>query len=146
MSSQDSLLTRIALGSRPRRRVDLDGRAVADLHASILKCLQRLVSTRAGASKALPDYGLPELDPTADGFSSQVSDFSRRLTATIEHYEPRLRDVLVTENRAGSSDRAQDLFTLKLDVKGRVSIPGSRHKLRLVASISADGRVNVTSS
>ncbi|NLP60851.1 type VI secretion system baseplate subunit TssE [Paraburkholderia sacchari] len=71
-----------------------------------LECLsvqqngQRILNTRAGALKHLPDYGLPDLTNIYKALPASAHQLRDQMEATLLKYEPRIRsiDVVILEN------------------------------------------------
>lgn len=140
MTSNDAILRRIATRSRPRRAFEQGSGSLIDLERSILLNLQRLFACRAGAAPALPDYGLPFLDHNEDGFAEAVRRFCDQLSRTIARYEPRVTDVRVAPRRLDPGAVDSDPLHLTLEIKARIAAAGARHRTRLFARFSPDGR------
>lgn len=143
MSSNDALLRRIATRSRPHRALERGSGSLMDLEQSIVWNLQRLLSCRAGAAPALPDYGLPALDRSEDGFAEEVRRFCEALTRAIARYEPRVADVRVTPRHIGQGEIDADPMHLTLEIKSRIVAAGPRHKRSVLATFTPDGRCSV---
>lgn len=143
MSTNDSLLRRIATRSGPRRDHHTGAGSVAELEVSVMRNLQRILRSRVGTAAACPEYGLPEFDHVADGYTEQAKRFAAGIKRTIELYEPRVTDVRVLTPRLEERLKAEDPLTLRLEIKARLAIPGTRHRARFQATLSADGRMHL---
>jgi type VI secretion system protein len=71
-----------------------------DLHDDqTLECLsvqqnvQRILNTRAGALKHLPDYGLPDMTNIYKALPSSAHALRQQMEATLLKYEPRIRAI-----------------------------------------------------
>ena len=145
MSTNESLLRRIALRAGPRRELHTGAGSIAELEASVMRNLQRILRSRVGIAPACPEYGLPEFDYVADGYTEQARRFAEGIKRTIELYEPRVTDVRVITPRLEERLRAEDPMTLRVEIKARLHVPGTRHRAKFSATLSADGRVNLHS-
>jgi type VI secretion system protein len=67
---------------------------------SVQKNVQRILNTRAGALKHLPDYGLPDLTNIYRALPASAHVLREQMEATLLKYEPRIRsiDVEILEN------------------------------------------------
>lgn len=77
----------------------IDGEALAQHDDRTLEILsvqaniRRILNTRAGALKHVPDYGLPDLTDIYRNLPASVHDLRNRMEATLLRFEPRLRSV-----------------------------------------------------
>ncbi|PEH73897.1 type VI secretion system baseplate subunit TssE [Edwardsiella tarda] len=63
---------------------------------SVLDNMQRILNTRAGSLKHLPDYGLPDMTTVLQGMPGTAHQLMRVLSGVLLKYEPRLKRVDVT--------------------------------------------------
>lgn len=143
MSTNDSLLRRIATRSGPRRDHHTGAGSIAELEASVMRNLQRILRSRVGTAPACPEYGLPEFDYVADGYTEQAKRFAAGIKRTIELYEPRVTDVRVLTPRLEERLEAEEPLTLRVEIKARLQVPGTRHRARFQATLSSDGRMRL---
>lgn len=68
---------------------------------SVLANIRRILNTRAGALKHVPDYGLPDLTNVYRNLPASVNDLRNQMEGTLLKFEPRLRSVgiEINENR-----------------------------------------------
>lgn len=77
----------------------IDGEALADHNDNTLEILsvqaniRRILNTRAGALKHIPDYGLPDLTEVYKNLPASVHDLRAQVENTLLKFEPRLRSV-----------------------------------------------------
>ncbi|GLU33518.1 type VI secretion system baseplate subunit TssE [Trinickia caryophylli] len=84
----------------------IDGEPLANYDDGTLECMsirrnvQRILDTRAGSLKHLPDYGLPDLTNIYKALPSSAHILKQQMEATLLKYEPRIRaiDVEILEN------------------------------------------------
>lgn len=84
----------------------IDGESIATYDDRTLEILSvqrnvhRILNTRAGAVKHLPQYGLPDLSHVYRALPASASQLQAQLEATLLAYEPRIRavDVEVLSN------------------------------------------------
>ncbi|MBF5014506.1 type VI secretion system baseplate subunit TssE [Burkholderia pseudomultivorans] len=67
---------------------------------SVQHNVRRILNTRAGALKHLPDYGLPDLTSIYKALPASAHLLKSQMEATLLKYEPRIRaiDVEILEN------------------------------------------------
>ncbi|WP_213303612.1 type VI secretion system baseplate subunit TssE [Paraburkholderia sacchari] len=67
---------------------------------SVQQNVQRILNTRAGVLKHLPDYGLPDLTNIYKALPASAHQLRDQMEATLLKYEPRMRsiDVMILEN------------------------------------------------
>ncbi|KPN73324.1 MULTISPECIES: type VI secretion system baseplate subunit TssE [Neisseria] len=84
-----------------------DGQRMEDLPdslqlvKSVLDNMQRILNTRSGALKHIPDYGIPDLSMVYKNLPSSAKDLRSHMYATLLKYEPRLTglDIKLTESK-----------------------------------------------
>ncbi len=118
-----------------------EGRRTSDdmeaLEASILAHLRRMLNSRQGHAPVALDYGMPDLSEALRTFPSSISTVEQAVRASIEKYEPRLRDVSV---RFVESD--QDILTLSFEIRARL-VRDRSLGLQVSTRIGPDGRVEL---
>jgi type VI secretion system protein len=60
---------------------------------SVQHNVQRILNTRAGALKHLPDYGLPDLTNIYKALPASAHLLKDRMESTLLKYEPRIRSI-----------------------------------------------------
>ncbi len=79
--------------------------SVETLLQSVLDHLKRILATRRGTVPIAPDYGTLEFSNLPGNFiSPETEEIQETIRSTIEKYEPRLRDVIVTFDGSSDSD------------------------------------------
>ncbi|MWM31794.1 type VI secretion system baseplate subunit TssE, partial [Escherichia coli] len=63
---------------------------------SVLDNMQRILNTRAGSLKHLPDYGLPDMTTVLQGMPGTAHQLMLVLSDVLLKYEPRIKRVDVT--------------------------------------------------
>lgn len=63
---------------------------------SVQQNVQRILNTRAGALKHLPDYGLPDLTNIYMALPASAHQLRDQMQATLLKYEPRIRSIDVS--------------------------------------------------
>ena len=84
-----------------------DGLPIDDLPGSfqlvrsVLDNIQRILNSRSGSLKHLPDYGIPDLSMVYKNLPSSAHDLRYFMRKTLLKYEPRLRnlDIHLTESK-----------------------------------------------
>lgn len=78
---------------------------------SVLDNMQRILNSRAGTLKHLPDYGLPDMTRILQGMPGTAHELMGILSAVLLKYEPRLKKitvVLLEQNAPGELRYAID--------------------------------------
>jgi type VI secretion system protein len=70
---------------------DFDDRTLEVL--SVQQNVRRILNTRAGALKHLPDYGLPDLTNIYKALPASSQALKEQMEATLVKYEPRIRAI-----------------------------------------------------
>jgi len=65
---------------------------------SVLDNMQRILNTRAGSLKHLPDYGLPDMNKMLQGMPGTAHEIISILSKVLLTYEPRLKAIKVSMN------------------------------------------------
>lgn len=60
---------------------------------SVQANIRRILNTRAGALKHVPDYGLPDLTSVYRNLPASVHDLRNQMESVLLKFEPRLRSV-----------------------------------------------------
>lgn len=60
---------------------------------SVQQNIQRILNTRAGVLKHLPDYGLPDLTNIYKALPASAHVLKQQMEATLLKYEPRIRSI-----------------------------------------------------
>jgi len=60
---------------------------------SVQANIRRILNTRAGALKHVPDYGLPDLTDVYKNLPASVHDLRNQMESALLKFEPRLRSV-----------------------------------------------------
>ena len=77
----------------------IDGESLSDFDDRTLEVLsvqqnvRRILNTRAGALKHLPDYGLPDLTNIYKALPASSQALKEQMEATLLKYEPRIRSI-----------------------------------------------------
>ncbi len=118
-----------------------EGRRASDdleaLEASILAHLRRMLNSRQGHALAALDYGMPDLSEALRTYPSSISSVEQAIRASIEKYEPRLRDVSV---RFVESEH--DVLTLSFQIRGRL-VRDRNLGLQVSTRIGPDGGIEL---
>ena len=140
MAREASLLERIAAGDEPA-----GGRYQASatedpeaLMQAVQRNLNRLLNARHGMSECAPDYGLPALSDLVVGSADYLARVQDAIRTAIEKYEPRLRQVRVTQ-QTGEGDQRKLAFRVDAILVGR----SGQHRVWYSTAIAPTGQFNV---
>jgi type VI secretion system protein len=88
---------------------------------SVMENLRRILNTRAGSLKHLPDYGLPDMTNIYKALPSSAHLLKAQMEATLLAYEPRIRSIdLEVEEQADPGLTISYVMTCKLKKAGLV--------------------------
>ncbi|WP_369311344.1 type VI secretion system baseplate subunit TssE [Providencia rettgeri] len=102
--SQPSLyemLTGYFSGGLPIDTVDANEQVII----SVMENIRRILNSRAGSIKHLPDYGLPDMSKMIQGLPGTAHNIMEVLSTTLLKYEPRIKTlslVLLPQETFGS--------------------------------------------
>jgi type VI secretion system protein len=86
--------------------------------ASILASLHRVLNSRRGSRRHLPDFGLPDLGEVYRGAPESYELLAQAIKEAVEKYEPRLTRVRVTREPS-EADPTQLRFLLTAQLASR---------------------------
>ena len=88
---------------------------------SVMENLRRILNTRAGSLKHLPDYGLPDMTNIYKALPASAHLLKAQMEATLLAYEPRIRSIdLEVKERADPGLTISYVMTCKLKKAGLV--------------------------
>ena len=136
MPGSRTLLERLAdPRAEAQRTTRLDTEALAD---SVLHHLYRLLNTRQGAALSVPDYGVPEFSELIHSFPEAISELIRAMKRSIEHYEPRLREVHIKHVPVEN-----ELLMLRFEITARLVADDRAQPLWFETTIDSTGNAKV---
>jgi type VI secretion system protein len=134
-----SLLTRLAHAADPHNTERYTWRD-SDLETAIARHIKDILSTRAGSAPSCPDYGLIEVSEMLYEFPEAIGIMQRSIKNTIQHYEPRLKNIQVRHVKSDGNPMTQFEF----EITGQVHLPdGRRQSLRFATNVNGNGSVQV---
>lgn len=107
---------------------------------SIIAHLQQLLNTRQGDAPAAQGYGIVDFADLVHGFPAAVQQLARGIRATIQEFEPRLRNVTV---RQVPDD---DGLALRFEIAAQLSHPrtaSANRTLRLSSTVRPGGQIEI---
>ena len=107
--------------------------------ASVSAHLAKMLSTRAGSVRTLPDYGLPDLNDMRLSLHDSLNQARVAIENFIEAYEPRLSKV-----RVYPGPRDDDRLRLSFSIEGQLEIDGFKRQVSFAASLDGSGQVKVS--
>ncbi|EMH1105881.1 TPA: type VI secretion system baseplate subunit TssE [Proteus mirabilis] len=99
---------------------------------SVMDNIRRILNSRAGTIKHLPDYGLPDMSKIIQGLPGSSHKVMAVLSATLLKYEPRIKSVslgILPDNEFGKLHYSLDI---ELHEQGLI---------RYGTEFSSDGRI-----
>ena len=121
------------------RRIDRSTELNASLLAdSVLSNLRRMLNTRQGLALTVPDYGLPDMTDMVHLFPEAVDICRRSIRQSIEKYEPRLKNVIVT-----SAIDEDDPFNLRFEIRAQLVTDRVTTPIQFFTTLDASGQADV---
>lgn len=108
------------------------------LMRSILRNMNRILNSRAGQFPAQPDYGIPSPSEIAHAYPDSVKVVQRRMRECIEKYEPRLKDVQVTQIESDEQKLA-----LRFQIAARLATTTEQRQVKFDTVIEASGHIEM---
>jgi len=108
-----------------------------DVVESIGENLRVLLNTKTGSSATVPDFGMADFTDIVHDVPGSVTKIQDSIRATIQAYEPRLRNVVVR------FVPGEDPLRLNFEVSARLA-DDKRRSVRFETSLEAGGRFAVT--
>jgi type VI secretion system protein len=135
MPDPRTLLERLS-DPQTERTIRVDTPALTE---SVMRNLHRILNSRRGGARTVPDYGLPDLADVVHSFPDVIVELSRIIKECIERYEPRLRNVRVTF----VPDEA-DLLILRFHIAAELAAAsGERQRISFESTISSSGKATI---
>ena len=91
-----------------------------ELQESIVHHLRVLLNTRRGEGVTVPDFGLVDFTDLAHQFPAAVQTLQQSIRATLQQYEPRLKNVVVRHTQH------DDPLVLRFEISGQLAERGAR--------------------
>lgn len=88
---------------------------------SVMDSIQRILNTRAGSLKHLPDYGLPDLSMIYQHLPASANELKKEISRVLLAYEPRLKSIEVEIRPPDEGMVLKYMLTCHLKQKGLVS-------------------------
>lgn len=131
-----------SLLERLRHPGDVHGRGGDSLEAlaeSVLRHLRKMLNTRQGSSRTVPDYGIPDLGELVRAFPVTRQELENGIRSSIEKYEPRLQDVTVR-----FAENEDDILTLAFEITARIVTSDEEAGVWFVTRIDPDGHLEIS--
>jgi type VI secretion system protein len=111
-----------------------------DTAAAIIRHLKTMLSTRHGSSLTCPDYGVPDVTHLMSDATEAVAAIQRGVKASIQLYEPRLKNVQIRHVQTSVQGQASMLF----EISGHIVLSdGRRQAVRIGTSMDEHGNVEL---
>jgi len=120
---------------RVDRSTELNTSILAD---SVLMNLKRMLNTRQGLALTVPDYGLPDMTDMVHLFPEAVDICRRSIRQSIEKYEPRLKNVVVT-----SAIDGDEPFNLRFEIRAQLVTEKEARPIQFFTTLDASGQADV---
>jgi type VI secretion system protein len=108
------------------------------IYQSIANNLSRILSTNAGSSETVEDYGRPDLNNADLSLKDSIELIENSLEKCVKKYEPRLYNT-----RIGISRSSLKMNKMDIHVEGFLLVEGKSHKVNFKADLLSNGKVKV---
>ena len=112
------------------------------LRESVVRHLERLLNTRAGAVPIDHDYGLPDMSNIAGSFALGTTEsLSEAILRQVVRYEPRLKNP-----RMAVEQERRDVITLRFELRGQLAserADAPDQTFVMILRVNSSGRVFV---
>ena len=134
-----SLLTRLERAADPTN-VERHTWKAEDTATAVMNHLRQMLATRAGSSLTCPDYGVPDISGMLHDIIEAGAMLQRQLKASLQAYEPRIKNVQVRMIRGDVAGAHGLLF----EVSGHIILDdGRRQPVRFGTQLNDKGRIDV---
>lgn len=136
---------RAARGATASTEIPLPGRGLlsrlshggsTDEVESVLEHLRALLNTRQGEAPCAPGFGVLDLSDVVHSFPAAYTQLAQAIRATIQEYEPRLRNVTVRHI-------PDDGLTLRFEIAAQIAGPRGNRGVRFATTVRPGGRYDV---
>ncbi|MBI6752249.1 type VI secretion system baseplate subunit TssE [Pseudomonas syringae] len=134
MNPKGSLFQRLAGDVPQQQSFDKEEQLMMLISAHLTKML----GTRVGSVKMLPDYGLPDLNNMGLSLDDTLRHSRMIIEKMIRTYEPRLFDVHVTVEEYGGC-----LLRRTFSIGAALDIAGVKKSIRFSAMLGGDGKISI---
>lgn len=102
--------------------------------------LRNMLNTRQGSCLTCPDYGIAELSEITHDFPEAIGIMQRSIKASIQAYEPRLKNVQVRHLKRADGNR----MVLEFEITGQIVLPdGRKQAVRMSTSMDEVGNLKL---
>lgn len=112
-----------------------------DQAGAVIRHLKQMLTTRQGGSLTCPDYGVPDVTHLLHDVTEAVAAVQRGVKASIQLYEPRLKNVQIRHVR-NSNSLGQP--AMMFEISGHIILAdGRRQALRIGTALDEKGNVEL---
>lgn len=135
-----SLLSRLERAADPTN-VERHTWKVVDTAGAVAEHLKQMLATKTGSSLTCPDYGVPDITGLLHDLNEASATLQRQLKASLQNYEPRLKNVQVRMVRAEVQGQPGLLF----EISGHIILDdGRRQPVRFGTQLDDKGRLEIS--
>lgn len=112
-----------------------------DLAGAVIGHIKQMLATRHGSSLTCPDYGVPDVTHLLHDITEAVGAVQRGVKASIQAYEPRLKNVQVRHVR---NTNASGMPAMMFEISGHIVLAdGRRQAVRIGTTLDEKGNVEL---
>ena len=136
----NSLLTKLERAADPNNTERHTWKS-EDTASSVVRHLKQMLTTRHGSSITCPDYGVPDITHLLHDMTEAVALIQRAVKASIQLYEPRLKNVQIRHVR---STNDVGMPAMLFEISGHIVLAdGRRQPLRVGTTLDDKGNVEL---
>jgi type VI secretion system protein len=112
-----------------------------DLATAVIRHLKQMLATRQNSSLTAPDYGVPDVTEILHDMTEAVGVVQRAVKASIQQYEPRLKNVQVRHVR---NENAMGQPSMVFEITGHIVLAdGRKQPVRIGTTMDEHGNVEL---
>lgn len=112
-----------------------------DTASAIVRHIKQMLTTRHGSSITCPDYGVPDVTHLLHDITEAVAVIQRGVKASIQLYEPRLKNVQIRHVKNTNSIGQPSMM---FEISGHILLAdGRRQPVRIGTTMDEKGNVDL---
>jgi len=135
-----SLLTKLERAADPNN-TERHTWKLEDTAAAVVRHIRQMLTTQHGSSITCPDYGVPDVTHLLHDITEAVALVQRGVKASIQLYEPRLKNVQIRHVRNNNSLGQPGM---NFEISGHIMMAdGRRQPVRIGTTLDEHGNVDL---
>lgn len=135
-----SLLTKLERAADPNN-TERHTWKMEDTASAVVRHIKQMLTTRHGSSITCPDYGVPDVTHLLHDMTEAVALMQRSVKASIQLYEPRLKNVQIRHVR---NTNAIGMPAMMFEISGHIVLQdGRRQPIRIGTTLDDKGNLEL---